>query len=75
MTKTEIAREALCLPEQDRVELAEALWASLNLENADEDPNLPEWQRDLLDRRLKASAGETGETWDEVRAAIWPEAR
>ena len=69
MTKTEIQRKALELPETERLELAEAIWASLS------DPNslpLQEWQRGLLEERLTASESEEGRDWEEIRAEIWP---
>ncbi|HEX2224929.1 MAG TPA: addiction module protein [Thermoanaerobaculia bacterium] len=72
MTKSEIQREILELPEQERLELAEAIWASI------EDPNalpLPEWQRNLLDERLAESEAEEGLDWEDVRAEIWPHAK
>jgi putative addiction module component (TIGR02574 family) len=76
MTKAEIAQHALTLPEQDRFDLAETLWASLDEPDAVQAPcALPEWQKQLLDERLEASAGEEGESWDQVRAEIWPEVR
>ena len=73
MSKTEIAQQALGLPEHDRFELAHILWASLDDPNAHRDLTLPEWQRQLLDERLKASADEVGEDWERVKAEMWPE--
>lgn len=74
MTKVDIVQQALILPEQERFELAHTLWASLEEPDAYHEPYpLPEWQRQLLDERLEASADEEGETWEQVRAEIWPE--
>jgi putative addiction module component (TIGR02574 family) len=67
MTKTEIQRQALELPEPERLEIADAIWVSLN------DPDslpLPKWQRDLLEERLAASESEKGLDWQEVRAKL-----
>ncbi len=76
MTKAEIAQQALTLPEQDRFELAETLWASLDDPDACQEPHsLPAWQKQLLDERLESSAGEEGATWEQVRAEVWPEDR
>ncbi len=76
MTKTEIAQQALTLPEHDRFDLAHTLWASLDQTDAYQKPFvLPEWQQRLLDERLESSAGEEGETWEQVQAEIWPEVR
>ncbi len=57
MTKVEIVRQALTLPERERFELAHELWASLEEPNAFQERHpLPEWQKQLLDERLEASA-------------------
>lgn len=67
MTKVEIQRQVLDLPEDERIEIAEAIWTSL------EDPDalpLPQWQRDLLDERLASLDTEEGRDWEEVKAEI-----
>lgn len=69
MTKAEIQRQVLELPERERMELAETIWASIS--NPDSLP-LPDWQRTLLDERLATSADEEGRDWEEIRAEIWP---
>jgi putative addiction module component (TIGR02574 family) len=69
MTKLEIQHKVLELPEEDRLELAEAIWASVS--NPDAFP-LPPWQRELLAERLADSREEEGRDWEEVRAEIWP---
>lgn len=69
MTKAEIQRQVLELPERERMELAETIWASIG--NPDSLP-LPDWQRALLDERLASSADEDGRDWEEIRAEIWP---
>lgn len=72
MTKVEIQRQVLELPEAERIEIAEAIWASLG------DPDalpLPQWQRDLLDERLASLDTEEGRDWEEIKAEIWPPAR
>lgn len=72
MTKVEIQRQVLELPEEERLEIVETIWASLD--NPDALP-LPQWQRDLLDERLASSANEEGRDWEDVKAEIWPPAR
>ena len=74
MLKVSVTHQALELSEPERFELAHRLWASLEDPNAYRGP-LPEWQRKVLDERLKASANEEGETWEQVKADIWPETR
>jgi len=73
MTMAEIAQQALALPERERSELANTLWASL--EEPHIDATLPAWTIAVLDDRLQASASEEGEDWDTVKAEIWPESR
>jgi len=72
MTKTELQQTALKLAPQDRLELAEALWESLEAEPA----ALPAWQRELLDERLAelAESPEEGAPWEDVEARTWPDA-
>ncbi len=75
MTRVEIERQALTLPEQDRYELADVLWASLDGPGVSLGSPLPEWQKRLLDDRLAVSVAEEGEDWAQVKAEIWPATR
>ncbi len=70
MTKTDLARSALELPPDERMDLVETLWESLEREP----PALPDWQRQLLDERLAdlERHPEDGSSWEEVRERIWP---
>lgn len=72
MTKAEIKRQALELPEEERLEVADAIWASL--EDADV-LSLPQWQRALLDERLSGLDSEEGRDWEDVKAEVWPATR
>ena len=73
MTKTEVHRQALQLPERERLQLAEELWASITDPNAyPEDLPLPQWQKDLLDERLEETKGDPGKPWEQVKTEIWP---
>lgn len=69
MTKTELQRSALELPPQERQELVEALWESLEAEPAP----LPAWQRELLDERLAEMerSPEVGTPWEDVERRVW----
>ncbi|HEX7181533.1 MAG TPA: addiction module protein [Thermoanaerobaculia bacterium] len=69
MSKAEIQRRVLELPEEERLEIAEAIWASLD--NRDALP-LPQWQKNLLDERLADLETEEGRDWEDVKAEIWP---
>jgi putative addiction module component (TIGR02574 family) len=69
MTKAEIQMKVMELPQEERLEIAEAIWSSLD------DPNalpLPQWQKDLLDERLASLETEEGRDWEDVKAEIWP---
>jgi putative addiction module component (TIGR02574 family) len=70
MTKAELERQVLELPEDERLQVAEAIWASLS-----EARSLPEWQRELLDERLAAGETEPSKDWEDVKAEIWPPSR
>ncbi len=65
MTKT-LIQSLLSLPPEERVELAEMLWRSVEQEP------LPEWQKRLLDERLR-DADENPDAfalWEEVEAEV-----
>lgn len=73
MTRTEVQRQALQLPERERLLLAEELWASIDDPNAyAEDLPLPQWQKDLLDERLEVTENDPGKPWEQVKNEIWP---
>jgi putative addiction module component (TIGR02574 family) len=70
MTKAELERQVLKLPEDERLEVAEAIWASLS-----EAHPLADWQRELLDERLAASETEPGKDWEDFKAEAWRPSR
>ncbi len=69
MTRDDIRRTVLELPAEERRELVEVLWQSLE---SDPEP-LPAWQRRLLDDRLAdlEADPDEGEPWDVVEKRIW----
>lgn len=68
MTKTEVQRRALQLSERERFQLAEELWASIDDPNAYPDSViLPQWQKDLLDKRLEATKDDPGKPWAQAK--------
>ncbi|MEO6196243.1 MAG: addiction module protein [Thermoanaerobaculia bacterium] len=69
MTRAEIQLKVMALPEEERLEIAEAIWSSLDNPNA---LPLPQWQKDLLDERLASLGTEKGRDWEDVKAEIWP---
>ena len=71
MTRAQLQKTALKLPPQERQELVEVLWKSLE----DEPEPLLEWQRELLDERLDhlEKHPEEGIPWEQAMKEIWPE--
>lgn len=65
-----LQNEALRLPVEDRLELAQALWSSLEEDLVG--PALTGLQRALLDERIARddAAPEAGSPWPEVRKRI-----
>jgi len=70
MTKVELKHEILRLPVEERLELAETIWDSL--EQITEQPSVPAWQRQVLDERIEADDADpdAGSPWDEVKQRI-----
>lgn len=70
MTKTQIQREALQLPVDERLEIAEAIWESV--ESSAAQPPIPEWQRKILEERIAEDDAdpEAGSPWEEVKRRI-----
>ena len=73
LAKSEIQREALNLPAQERIELVVELWDSL----APGEIPVPDWQRDLIRDRLVVLEdilpGERSVPWKEVRKRVFSE--
>ena len=71
LAKSEIQREALNLPAQERIELVVELWDSL----APGEIPVPDWQRDLIRDRLAALENvlpeERSVPWDAVRKRVF----
>ena len=67
LAKSEIQREALSLPAQERIELVVELWDSL----APGDIPVPDWQRELIRDRLTALE----EVLPEERSVSWEAVR
>jgi putative addiction module component (TIGR02574 family) len=70
LTKTEVSEEALRLPVEERLSLAERLWDSVE----EDAPSLPlhDWQKKILDERLEAARRNPDAwlTWEEVKARV-----
>ena len=67
LAKSEIQREALDLPAEERIELVVELWDSL----APREISVPDWQRDLIRDRLAALE----DVLPEERSVPWEAAR
>jgi putative addiction module component (TIGR02574 family) len=70
MGKQELVAEILSLPVEERMEVAEAIWASISA--VPDALPLTDWQREELDRRLAEMDADPdgGLTMEEVFAAI-----
>lgn len=70
MTKIELEREVLQLPVEERLQLAETIWTSLEEESTQ--PPLPSWQQELLDERIAEDDArpDAGSPWEEVKRRI-----
>ena len=68
MDKAEIQQGALQLPPEDRLEVVEAIWDSLEPDSI----SLPGWQKRLLDERIADAEAnpEASAPWPEVRERI-----
>jgi len=70
MTRSDLEREVLLLPVEDRMRLAETIWESVEVAGAPEE--VPDWQRTLLDERIDEddAAPDAGSPWSEVKKRI-----
>lgn len=68
MSKAELMHEIRRLPFAERVELLEELWSEAESER----PELLDWQKELLDQRLKDAEAhpEDWVSWDEARQRL-----
>lgn len=69
LTKSQLRQSALELPIEERWELAESIWESLEHEAK---LPLPDWQRTVLDQRIAEddAAPDAGSLWTEVKKRI-----
>lgn len=69
-SRAEVERAALELSATERLEVAAALFESV--EQSAEQPPLPEWQRFVLDERIAEddAGGDPGEPWEDVKRQI-----
>lgn len=74
MRRAEI-QKLLELPAAEKIELAQMLWESIEPEEETGFLAIPGWQRQILDERLAdlKEHPEDEQTWDEVKAELWPE--
>ncbi len=58
--------DLLKLPPQQRLDLIEALWDSLDAE----DVPMPDWHKTVLDEREANEDADLGDTWEVVKARL-----
>ena len=70
MTKSELKHEVLQLPVEERLELVEVIWESLDRSTGE--PPLHDWQRRILDERIDEDEQDpdAGAPWHEVKQRI-----
>lgn len=68
-TQTEILRQALSLPAEDRVALADSLWESLDTEI--DEGAAEQWRLEIHKRMAELDSGAVQTvSWDQVRARL-----
>ena len=67
-------QKLLELPVDERMELAQILWESVEPEDETRFLSIPDWQRRILDDRLANIERNPNDeqTWEEVKAELWP---
>jgi putative addiction module component (TIGR02574 family) len=67
-------QKLLELPIDERMELAQILWESVEPGDEARFLAIPDWQRRILDERLAdiKSNPNDEQTWEEVKAELWP---
>lgn len=73
MTKAAV-QELLKLPPEERLEIAEILWQSVEPEEEARFLAIPDWQREILKERLEDldRNPDDEEPWEKVKAELWP---
>ena len=73
MNRAEI-RKLLELPADEKMELAQILWESVEPEDEVRYLSIPDWQRQILDERIADidRNPDDEQTWEEVKAELWP---
>ena len=66
MTTTPALADLLKLPPEQRLDVIEALWDSLDAS----DVPMPEWHQDVLDEREANEDADLGDTWEVVKARL-----
>lgn len=74
MTRAEL-QKLLELPAEERREIAQVLWQSVEPEDEGRFLSIPDWQRRILDERLAdlEQNPHDEQTWEEVEAELWPD--
>jgi putative addiction module component (TIGR02574 family) len=73
MTKSDVDK-LLKLPADERLEIAQVLWNSVDLEDEARFLCLPAWQRRILHDRLADldRNPDDEQPWDQVKEELWP---
>jgi putative addiction module component (TIGR02574 family) len=73
MTRSGV-KELLKLPPEERLEIAQVLWESVEPEDEVRFVSIPAWQRRILEERLEDldRNPEDEQPWADIRTEIWP---
>jgi putative addiction module component (TIGR02574 family) len=71
---TKLVKDLLKLPVEERLAVAQLLWESVEPEDEARFLPIPEWQREILNDRLRDmdSNPNDQQDWEEVKAELWP---
>lgn len=71
---TKAVKDLLKLPVEERLAVAQLLWESIEPEDEARFLPIPEWQREILNDRLKDMETNPNDQqdWEEVKAELWP---
>jgi putative addiction module component (TIGR02574 family) len=70
----QVVDKLLQLPAEERLEIAQVLWESVEPEDEVRYLSLPDWQRQILRERLEDLSRSPGDEqpWEEIKEELWP---
>jgi putative addiction module component (TIGR02574 family) len=70
----QVVDKLLELPAEERLEIAQVLWESVEPEDEIRYLSLPDWQRQIVRERLEDLHRNPGDEqpWEEIKEELWP---